>query len=159
MTTRSWESVAKEKAEIARMERAQNEVKGLGFVEVFLPISLIGASALEVYRAPAGGSADELGSMAKPKLDTELVEPYSRWLARVLWRDGKWRVIEGRYENKRGWTHAQDKSGYIVWNPDVYEFKHERTALLFAQKFLDRGGDFTQAKYLSAAFRKAHSVK
>lgn len=159
MTTRSWESVARERAEMAQMGRAQSELKRLSLVEVLLPIALLGTVALEVYRAPAGGSRDKLGSMAKPKVDLELIEPYSRWLARILWRDGKWRVLEGRYENKNGRSNARDPNSFIVWNPEVYQFSSQKTAILFAQDFLDGQGGFTNSRHIDPAFRRAHLVR
>lgn len=162
MTTRSWESVAKERMEMAQTEqaqmgRAQSRAGGFGFVDVFLSVALVGAAALEVYQDRAGGSTNALGSMSKPKLDLELVEPHSRWLARIVWRDGKWRVIEGRYETRAGRSSARNPSAYLVWGPDQYQFTHQKAAISFAEKYL-KSGEFTRAEYLTPAYRKAHLV-
>ena len=162
MTTRSWESVTKERMEMAQMDRAQvgraqNRAGSLGFIDVFLSVALVGAAALEVYQDRAGGSTNALGSMSKPKLDLELIEPHSRWLARIVWRDGQWRVTEGRYETRAGRANARNPSAYLVWGPDQYQFTHQKAAISFAEKFL-KSGEFTRAEYLTPAYRKAHLV-
>jgi hypothetical protein len=102
---------------------------------------------------------DKKGSMAQPKADLELIEPHARWLARVLWRNGKWRVLEGRYESRYGRSNARDERAYIVWNPEQYQFSHLKAAVLFAQDFLDGSGEFTDSEFVDASFRKAHLIR
>lgn len=124
-----------------------------------LSLGLIGVKHTVLGIKRGWNDGDKKGSMAQPKADLELIEPHARWLARVLWRNGKWRVLEGRYESRYGPSNARDERSYIVWNPEQYQFSHQKAAVLFAQDFLDGSGEFTDSEFVDPSFRKAHLVR
>ena len=163
MTARSWDSVRMER-EVEEMNRTKKTGTGSTLALVAGSVAAVSLGVIAVKHNVLGlkrgwGDGDRQGSMAQPKTDLEMIEPHARWLARVLWRNGKWRVLEGRYESRYGPSNARDERSYIVWNPEQYQFSHQKAAVLFAQDFLDGSGEFTDSEFVDPSFRKAHLVR
>lgn len=124
----------------ARLELAMNEAK-MGGAELAL-LLLTPLAIISMMSSEGSLSANNTGY-------TEFRDTGRGLVARVFFKNGRYRVLQGRVR----WPDP--KSTFPTWHDEIFHFKSEREAVKFANRFITEGM-FIRGIYVSSRFRKAH---